>query len=283
MSAKDKNKRHIEKERKYRRKLIGNFKKDARRLKDVFAFVNGSDHYVYVAPEENIDPELLSLRDRPMNFKQARRRFYWANKKLRGYNEDDRKDRLEIRTDRKNGVYDMDAKRGGPASEDNPTMVRDEESRTLKENVISFRKFPKYMTRALVDAFRRPSKLKIPVYIDSYTAVMQYHPEGRDDVTLEIKFDYGKGFNFLGHSEPVIEFEIEILKIPDDMCVEEVAELWKQEEEFIKSKFDDVERVLDSKPSSLFYNLVEQRATNRKQYSRAWDAMKPDWMHHKAA
>jgi hypothetical protein len=275
---------HIELERKYRRILSGDFKKDAQSLRAIFEFVNRNvAHYVYVQPEENIDPELLSLRQRPMNFKQARRRTYWANKKLSGYNEDDRKDRLEIRTERKkNGVttYDIDVKRGGPASEEHPTMRRDEESRKSTKGLPTFRGFPKYMKDALKEAFGKPSKLKPVVYIDSYTAVMKYHPDGREDVTLEIKFDTGKGFNFMGYQEPVIEFEIEIKELPADMSCEDVQAIWRKEEAILNEAFEDIERIYDSKPSPLFYDLVSQKEGQGKAYGKAWDALDKNWMDH---
>ena len=273
---------HIELERKYKRRLTGNLQKDVAHLHEVFNFVNGNvDHYVYVLPEENIDPRLLELRQRPMNFKQARRRVYWGNKKLFGYNKEDCSKRLEIRTEKKkNGVtyYDIDIKRGGPASEEHPTMRRDEESRKARSPRPVFRGFPEYLQNALRDAFEKPKKLKPIVYIDSYTAVMQYHPDGREDITLEIKFDTGLGFNFMDGEAFVIEYEIEIKELPENITPEEIQAIWQQEEKILYGAFPDIERIFDSKPSPLFYDLVEQRRKNEKSYNDAWKNLVPDWM-----
>jgi len=281
-TKKKEEKPHIELERKYKRRLTGNFKKDVKRLREVFNFVNQNvAHYVYVQPLENIDPELMRVRERPMNFKQARRRYYWANRKLQGYNQDDRSERLEIRTEKKkNGstYFDIDVKRGGPASEEHPTMKRDEESRKRSQGRPLFRGFPKYMVTALKDAFGKPDTLKAPVYIDSYTAVMKYHPGGREDIILEIKFDTGKGFNFMGAQKPIIEYEIEIKELPEEITPEEVQSIWDKEEEILNKVFDDIERIYDSKPSPLFYDLADRRDKDKKAFNKAWSAMKPDWM-----
>ncbi len=264
-----------EDERKY--EVLGiNWLERVTRLHKIFAHVvNCNSHFVTLnaAPHtEGYDPELLSTAKPPIETLALRTRFYMAGKKLKGYRPSDKK-KGELRIEEKTGkaAWQQVLKLGGDGSR---TLKRGEHKRLLDGAGYNFNVYSKDIAAQAEDVLGK-RLLKRLVRLQGQSEKILYHPEGRQDVLFEIKFDQVKGLTFDGQKKKdLIEIEIEVKERGSNVSDDEIETMLnKSEDELMKNFADDIRPIYHSKVSELFQHLYGWMLQDPQGFGRAFDAL----------
>lgn len=267
-----------EDERKY--KVRGcDFATRVAKLNEIFAFVAGDkNHFVTLESElhtNGYDAELVALSQSPNETKALRRRLYWGVSSLIGYKPRD-KDKIELRTEQKIGklYWEQVLKLGGNGSK---TLKRKEHKRHLDGFGVNLLVYPK-------DVFEKAHEIvgdaefKPLVKLEGQSRPLLYHPDGRADIVLEIKFDMGKSTTFDGYKEDLVEVEIEIKEHPDTMSEDDLEDLLNKTESVLFANFaDDLENVYESKVSPSFRHLVGLRSRDKAGFDKMFKDLPVNW------
>lgn len=269
-----------EEERKLR--VLGKSWQDkAAKLDAIFHFVASQKaHFVTLDLQPHtdyFDAELVKASEYPAEFRPLRKRYYWGTLDLAGYKDSD-PGKAELRTERKvgKGYWEQVLKLGGSTGKKKKTLIRGEHKRAVDGFGVNLSIYPAKIKR---DAKKilDDKELKPLARLEGQSKPVLYHPDGREDVIFEIKFDKCKGFAFDGYEEDVVEVEIEAKEIPDKMTEQELEALFDKSENVLYQAFTgDLEPIYEAKPSGLFRHLVEWRSRDKKGFEKAFQSLPGD-------
>lgn len=266
-----------EEERKHR--VLGNSWQDkAAKLDKVFNFVaSQKDHFVTLDSKphtDQFDSELADHAEFPFHPRPLRKRYYWGTIDLNGYKDGDL-GKAEVRTEKKigKGYWEQVLKLGGSTGKKKKTLKRGEYKRALDGFGTNLSVYQSSVSRS-AELILGNKELKPLVRLEGQSKPLLYHPDGREDVIFEIKFDKCKGFAFDGYEEDVIEVEVEVKEFPDSMKSDDIEALLDRSEEILYEVFaDDLEPVYEAKPSALFRHLAEWRERDKKEFKEAFKSL----------
>ena len=240
-------------------------------LRQIFKFVAADKRHFATfdaAPHtEGYDARLLAVAKKPKHTKALRERFYWDTTALDGRGPAN-EGLVEIRTENKLGkhFWEQVVKLGGSGTK---TLKRDELPCSLDGPGVNMNVYEEPVRKAVHKVIG--DKTLYPMLrIQSQSEPVLYHPDGRADVTFEIKFDVGVCTAFDGYEEDIVEIEIEVKDAPKSMSVKEIEELFDKSELKLFSKYaDDLSLIFESKAAACFQHLVGWRERDKKEFKDA--------------
>lgn len=275
-----------EKERKHR--VLGkSWVEKAEKLDRVFNFVAANkEHFVTLNQQphsDGFDSELAAAAELPANPRPLRKRYYWSNRALDGYKEGDGKGRAEIRTEQKvgKGYWEQVLKIGGKSGK---TIERGEYKRALDGFGVNLDVYPEAIQKAARKIIQ-DEDLKPLVRLEGQSKPVLYHPDGRQDILFEIKFDKGKGFTFDGVQEDIVEVEIEVKEVGENVTEKEIEALLDKSEKLLYDNFaHDMEPIYEAKAMTLFRHLAAWRERDEEDFKKAFKSLPGDrWAEYRPA
>jgi hypothetical protein len=265
-----------EDERKYR--IRGrSFEARVEKLRVVFEHVarcNGHFRTLDKAPyTDQFDPILSSCSRFPHEVTALRKRFYWAGRNLKGYLPADTV-KAEVRTERKigKGLYQQVLKIGQPSGR---TLSRGEYKRLLDGFGTNLSIYPDKIQKAARDILG-DDPLKPVIVIESNSTKVLFHPDGNEDLLLEIKFDKGRGRTFDGFTHDIVEIEIEV-KERGSMTDKQIEKALDRTEAVLMKYFaDSLEPIHHSKVAEMVQHLHGALLRDKKNFHKAFDKLSGD-------
>lgn len=220
------------------------------------------------------DPRLANTARLPYEETPLRERFYWAGKNLKGYLPTE-KIKVEIRTELKvgKGLWQQVLKIG---KETIGTLSRGEHKRLLDGFGVNLEPYPDKTRKPAMDILG-DDELKPVIKIESRSRKILFHPDGNENLLLEIKFDEGIARTFDGFEQEFVEIEIEVKERCEDMTKEDIEAVLDRTQEVLLSRFaDHLTPIHHSKVFDMVQHLYGRLLANKKMFHNVFNKLPGD-------
>lgn len=271
--AQKKKPKSIEDERKYRvvlgykpkKNLTSDelFEERANTLLTIFNYVACNNAYFRKLHKskqvEGFSEKVREFLKRPIEYSLPRTRFYSIDEKLTGIDPKTGKAETEFRSEERKdkGLWKHTIKTSKNGVSKGGTVSRGEYEEYMDGATHNFSAHPE-VEDCLKTKFGLESNLKKLSKIDGQSTKILYHPDGDENILLEIKFDIQEGITIDGFTWPVIEIEVEIKSSKQELTKEDKESLLQRAEDVLYQRYENyLEHVTTSKNAEGNVHLCE--------------------------